>query len=45
MKSGENGLGWYVKNNAEPLLAAVRKSRTITHEETVNAKKFEKIKE
>ena len=29
MKSGENGLGWYVKNNLEPLLAAVRTSRTI----------------
>ena len=45
VKSGENGLGWYVKNNIESLLAAVRKSRTITHEETVNAKEFEKIRE
>ena len=30
VKSEENGLGWYVKNNIEPLLVAVRKSRTIT---------------
>ena len=37
----ENGLGWYVKNNIEPLLAAVRTSRTITHEETVDPKEFE----
>ena len=29
MKSGENGLGWYIKNNIEPLLAAVRTSRII----------------
>ena len=36
MKKEENDLGWYVKNNIEPLLAAVRKSRNITHEETVD---------
>ena len=41
----ENGLGWYVKNNIEPLLAAVRTSRTITHKETVDSKEFKKIKE
>ena len=34
VKSEENGLGWYIKNDIEPLLAAVRTSRTITHEET-----------
>ena len=45
VKSEENGLGWYVKNNIEPLLAAVRASRTITHEETIDPKEFKKIKE
>ena len=45
VKSEENGLGWYVKNNKEPLLAAVRTSRTITHEKTVDPKEFKKIKE
>ena len=45
VKSEENDLGWYVKNNIEPLLAAVRTSRTITHEETVDPKEFKKIKE
>ena len=28
VKSEENGLGWYVKNSIEPLLVAVRTSRT-----------------
>ena len=41
----ENGLGWYVKNNIQPLLAAVRTRRTIIHEETVDPKEFKKIKE
>ena len=45
MKSEENCLGWYVRNNIEPLLAAVRTSRTITHKETVDPKEFKKIKE
>ena len=45
VKSEENGLGWYVKNNIEPLLTAVRTSRTITHEETVDPTEFKKIKE
>ena len=45
VKSKENGLGWYIKNNIEPLLAAVRTSRTVTNEETVDPKKFKKIKE
>ena len=44
MKSKENGLGLYVKNNIEPLLVAVRTSRTITREETVDAKEFKKTK-
>ena len=44
VKSEENGLGWYVKNNIEPLLVAVRTSRTV-HEETVNPKEFKKTKE
>ena len=45
VKSEENGPGWYVKNNIEPLLAAVRTSRTISHEETVDPKNFKKIKD
>ena len=45
MKSEENGLGWYVKNNIETLLVVVRTSRAITHEETVNLKEFKKTKE
>ena len=45
VKSEENGLGWYVENNIEPLLVAVRTSRTITHEETVDPKEFKKTKE
>ena len=45
VKSEEKGLGWYIKNNIEPLLVAVRISRTITHEETVDPKKFKKTKE
>ena len=44
VKSEENGLGWYVKNNIEPILVAVRTSRTV-HEETVNPKEFKKTKE
>ena len=38
VKSEENGLGWYIKNNIEPLLAAVRTSRTITHEKQLTLK-------
>ena len=45
VKSEENGLGWYVKNNIETLLAAVRTSRAITHEETVDPRDFKKTKE
>ena len=45
VKSEENGLGWCVKNNIEPLLVAVRTSRTIIHEETVDLKKSKKTKE
>ena len=44
VKSKENGLGLYVKNNIEPLLVAVRTSRTIAREETVDAKEFRKTK-
>ena len=44
VKSEENGLGWYVKNNIEALLNAVRKSRTITHDKTVDPKEFKKTK-
>ena len=45
VKSEENGLGWYVKNNIEPLQAAVRTSRTVTHERTVDPKESKKNKE
>ena len=45
VKSKENGPGWYVKNNMEPLLVAVRTSRAITHEETVDLKEFKKTKD
>ena len=44
VKSVENGLGRYVKNNIEPLLVAVRTSRNITHQETVAPKEFKKTK-
>ena len=42
VKSDKNGLGWYVKNKIEPLLVAVRTSRTITKVETVDLKEFKK---
>ena len=45
VKSEENGLGWYVKNNIEPLLFAFRTSRAITFEETVDPKEFKETKE
>ena len=45
MKSEDNGTGWYVKNNLESLLVAVRTSGTITIEETVDPKEFKKTKE
>ena len=45
VKSKENGPAWYVKNNIEPLLVAVRTSRAITHDETVDPKEFKKTKE
>ena len=45
VKDEENGLGWYVKNNMEPLLVVVRTSSVITHEETVDPKEFKKTKE
>ena len=43
--SEENGQGWYIKINIEPLLVAVRKSRTLTLEETIDPKEFKKTKE
>ena len=43
--SEENGQGWYIKINTEPLLVAVRKSRTLTLEETTDPKEFKKTKE
>ena len=44
VKSEENCLGWYFKDNIEPLLVAARTSRTITHEEIVDPKAFKKTK-
>ena len=44
VKSEENGLGWWVKNNIEPLLVARRTSRTITHEKTADPIEFMKLK-
>ena len=41
----ENGLGWYIKNNTELLLVAVRTSRIITHKERADPKEFKKTKE
>ena len=45
LKTEENGLGWYIKNNIEPLLVAVRTSRATTHKERVDPKEFKKTKE
>ena len=45
VKSEENGLGWYVKSNIEPILVAVRTNRTLTHMETVDPKEFKETKE
>ena len=48
VKSEENGLGWYVNHYyyyIEPLLVAVRASRTIIHEETIYPKEFKKTKD
>ena len=45
VKSEENDLWWYVKNNIEQLLVAVRTGRAITYEETVDPKEFKKTKE
>ena len=45
VKGEKNDPGWYVKNNIEPLLLAVRTSRTITHEKIVDYKEFMKTKE
>ena len=45
VKSEENELGWYVKNNLEPLLVAVRTRGTKANEETVDPKQFKKTKD
>ena len=42
VKGEENGLGWYVKNNLEPLLATVRTTGTITNKDTVDPTEFKK---
>ena len=38
-------LGRYVKNSIEPLLAAVRTNRILTHMDTVDPTEFKKIKD
>ena len=38
-------LSRYVKNSIEPLLAAVRTNRILTHVDTVDSTEFKKIKE
>ena len=43
--SEENGLGWHIKNNVEPLLVVVRTSKTLTSKEIVDPKEFKKTKE
>ena len=45
VKSEENGLGWCVKNNLEPLLVAVRTSGTTINKVTFGPKEFKKTKE
>ena len=45
VRSGENSLRCYVKNNIEPLLVPVRTSRTKKHKKTVHPKEFKKTKE
>ena len=45
VKSEENELGWYIKNNLESLLVAVRTRGTKTNEETVDPKQFKKTKD
>ena len=45
VKSEENGLGWYVKNNIESLLIAVKTRRIITCHESVDLKEFKTIEE
>ena len=44
VKSEENDLGWYVKNNIEPLLVVVRKSRTTTRTMQLTLKNSRKLK-
>ena len=45
VKSEKNSLGWYVKNNIKPLLAAAKIISTITNKERVDPKYFKKTKE
>ena len=45
VKSEENGLGWYVKNNIESLLIAVKTRRIIICHESVDLKEFKTIEE
>ena len=45
VKSEENGLGWYVKNNIESLLIAVKTRRIIICHESFDHKEFKTIEE
>ena len=40
----KNGLLWYVKNNIETLLVAIRTIKTLIHEDTADVKEFKKNK-
>ena len=44
VKSEENGLGWYIKNNLEPLLVVVRISGTTTDKKQFTLKNSRKLK-
>ena len=39
-KAEENSLGWYVKHHIEPLIAAVRISKTVPNENSMQPKEF-----
>ena len=43
IKNEEIGLGWYIKNNIESLLVAVRTSKAITHKKQLTLKSSRKL--
>ena len=44
VRSEENGIGWYVKNAAEPLLVLVRQGGVIITEERTTKEQYERSK-